>query len=213
MTPDGCSRAPARSAARLRGAARRAAGMARRGARRRPRRLWAVWPSLPILTKADLRGRFSARACRRRASKGRLRDWRIDRRADDVHPRRRVRAPDERDHARGAAGARLEAGDADDLRVGRPARHRPGPHRLSTRAPRPHQPAVAAARGRRLRADRGHRAPRPRPAPREPRRRRHLRLQLDARSRRARGAGARLASPGRSGQVAWNAARCCTTSR
>ena len=34
--------------------------------------LWEAWPSLPILTKADLRGRFSARALRARGVEGQL---------------------------------------------------------------------------------------------------------------------------------------------
>ena len=50
--------------------------------------LWEAWPSLPILTKADLRERFSARALRAQGVEGQLSvDGRIDRRADDVHPR------------------------------------------------------------------------------------------------------------------------------
>ena len=34
--------------------------------------LWKAWPSLPILTKADLRGRFSARALREQGVEGQL---------------------------------------------------------------------------------------------------------------------------------------------
>ena len=198
--PTAARDAPARSGC---GISRRGPTRCRNGATRRAiddlDALWDAWPSLPILTKADLRERFSARALRAQGVEGQVSatGGSTGEPTTFIHDAASVRRI-ERDHARGAAGARLAAGHADDLRVGRPARHRPGPHRLSTRAPRPHQPAVAAARGRRLRADRRDRAPRPRPAPREPRRRRHLRLQLDARSRRARGAGARLAGPRRS---------------
>ncbi len=46
--------------------------------------LWEAWPSLPILTKADLRERFSPARCVRRASRGSSRP-----RADRLASRRR----------------------------------------------------------------------------------------------------------------------------
>jgi hypothetical protein len=48
--------------------------------------VWRVWPSLPILTKADLRGRFSARALK--ASSPRPADRPVSRRRSSTMRRR-----------------------------------------------------------------------------------------------------------------------------
>ncbi len=200
-------------------ASRRGPTRCRRGATRRASttstRCGSAWPSLPILTKADLRERFPARALRAQGVEGQFSatGGSTGEPTTFIHDAASVRRMNAVMHvARQALGWR--PGHADDLRVGRPARHRPGPHRLSTPAARPHQPAVAAARGRRLRADRGDRAPRPRAAPREPAAAppstASARCSITSRAWcRSAAGGSRPASSASRG----TAARCCTTSR